>query len=259
MKVSLGKQLRALARRSVVRTLKDPANIVPTMMVPLLLFAVVSAGLSKATQLPGFPTDSAVTFALAIAFLQGAMMNIANMGQEVATDIETGFMDRLALTPLRGAVLIISQLAGCLALGIIQAAVYLGVGYAAGARAEAGVTGVVVLVGLFLASVIGFGAMGIFVGIRTGSGQAVQAVAPLASVFLFLSSVIFPRNLIEEDWFRWVATVNPISYLAEGLRSVLIVGWDVQALALGFAIAFGLTFIMILASVGSLGGRLVRT
>ena len=42
---------------------------------------------------------------------------------------------------------------------------------------------------------------------------------------------------MEVDWFRDVATVNPVSYLIEGVRSLIITGWDAQALALGFGIA----------------------
>ena len=40
-----------------------------------------------------------------------------------------------------------------------------------------------------------------------------------------------PRNLIEVDWFRDVATINPVSYMIEGLRTLVIEGWDAQALA----------------------------
>ena len=42
-----------------------------------------------------------------------------------------------------------------------------------------------------------------------------------------------PRDLIEQDWFRTVATYNPVSYLFEGVRSLIITGWDARALALG--------------------------
>ena len=61
-----------------------------------------------------------------------------------------------------------------------------------------------------------------------------QGVFPLFFVFLFLSSSSLPRNLIEQDWFRTIATYNPVSYLFEGLRSLIMFGWDGQALALGF-------------------------
>ena len=60
---------------------------------------------------------------------------------------------------------------------------------------------------------------------------------PLFFVFLFLSSSSLPRNLIEQDWFRTIATYNPVSYLFEGLRSPVLFGWQAKALALGFGFA----------------------
>ena len=73
--------------------------------------------------------------------------------------------------------------------------------------------------------------------LRTGTGEAIQGMFPLFFVLLFLSSMSLPRNLIESDWFRALATINPVSYLIEAIRSLIITGWDGQALALGFGIA----------------------
>src|SRR3712207_6989284 len=68
-------------------------------------------------------------------------------------------------------------------------------------------------------------------GIRDIGVTGVQTCA--LPIFLFLSSVNLPRNLIEQDWFRTIATYNPVSYLVEGVRSLIITGWDGEALALG--------------------------
>ena len=67
-----------------------------------------------------------------------------------------------------------------------------------------------------------------------------QSQFPILFFFVIISSMNLPRNLIEADWFRTAATLNPVSYMIEGLRSLIIEGWDAQALALGFGIA-GLT------------------
>jgi ABC-2 type transport system permease protein len=78
-------------------------------------------------------------------------------------------------------------------------------------------------------------------------------------VTVFLSSSSLPRNLIKVDWFREIATYNPVSYLIEGVRSLVITGWDGQALALGFGFAALLVVITLgLASV-AMKTRLVRT
>jgi ABC-2 type transport system permease protein len=64
-------QVGQLAQRSVRRTMRQPAQIVPALVFPLFLLAVNSGGLKDATNLPGFPTDSYLTFALAVPFMQG--------------------------------------------------------------------------------------------------------------------------------------------------------------------------------------------
>ena len=84
---------------------------------------------------------------------------------------------------------------------------------------------------------LGFGALGSFLALRTGSGEAVQGLFPLLFVFLFISSMNTPRDLIAVDWFRCAASINPVSYLIECVRSLIITGWDAKALALGFGVA----------------------
>lgn len=252
-------QVGHLARRSVSRTFRQPANIVFSFLFPLLLLAVNSGGLDAAVRIPGFPTDSFLDFALAFTFMQGALFATTNAGTDLARDIQTGFLNRLALTPLRGTALLAGQLAGVVALGLLQAILYLSVGLAAGVRFEAGPAGIVVLLLLAVLIAVGFGAIGACLALRTGSGEAVQALFPLLFVTLFLSSMNMPRNLIEIDWFRTVATINPVSYLIEGMRSLIITGWDAEALALGFGLGLVIAAAALAAASLALKGRLARS
>jgi ABC-2 type transport system permease protein len=252
-------QVGQLARRSVLRTLRQPAQIVPALIFPLFLLAVNSGGLKGATNLPGFPTDSYLTFALAVTFMQGALFSVMNAGTDLARDIETGFLNRMALTPLRGAALLSGLLAGAIVLGLVQAVVYLTVGLAFGADLAAGAAGFAMLIVLSVSVTVAFGSIGLFVALRTGSGEAVQGLFPLFFVFLFLSSLALPLELIQTDWFRTIATVNPVSYLLQAFRSLLIEGWNAGELALGFGIAAALLAIGMFAASSALKTRLVRT
>jgi ABC-2 type transport system permease protein len=251
-------QMLLLARRSVVRTWRQPAAIVFPLLFPMLLLAVNSGGLRAETHLPGFPTHSFVAFALAVPFIQGALFATMNAGTDLARDIQTGFLNRLSLTPLRGAALLAGQLGGVIALGVIQACFYLVVGFAAGVRPKAGVLGVALLLVFAALIALAFGALGAWAALRTGSAEAVQSLFPVFFVFLFISSMNIPRNLIAATWFRDAATVNPVSYLLECVRSLIITGWDGQALALGFGIValVGLTALTLAAR--ALPRRLAR-
>jgi ABC-2 type transport system permease protein len=252
-------QVFLLARRSVVRTVRQPANVVAPLLFPMLLLAVNSGGLKAETRLPGFPTNSFVAFALAVPFIQGALFATMNAGTDLARDIQTGFLSRLSLTPMRGIVLLAGQLGGVVAMGVVQAAVYLSVGFAVGVRPESGALGVLALFGFAVLVSLGFGALGAFAALRTGSGEAVQSLFPAFFVFLFLSSMNIPRNLIAATWFRDIATVNPVSYLIECVRSLIITGWDGEALALGFGIAAAITIVSLLLASWALRVRMERT
>jgi ABC-2 type transport system permease protein len=133
------------------------------------------------------------------------------------------------------------------------------VGLAFGAGISAGAGGALVLIVLAVTICMAFACFGTFVALRAGSGQAVQGFFPLFFVLLFLSSAFFPRNLIEQDWFRTIATYNPVSYMVEGIRSLVIFGWDASALLPAFGIAAGAIAVFLGLSARALNTRLLRT
>jgi ABC-2 type transport system permease protein len=252
-------QIGAVAHRSITRTLRQRALLAFPLIFPLLLFAINGSALSAATHLHGFPTDSYRAFALAIPFIQGALFIAISAGTDLARDIETGFFNRLALTPISGTALLIGQLGGSFVLACIQSVVYLLVGLAMGVGFASGVGGALVLLALSVLIAFGFASLGALLALRFGTGEAVQGIFPLLFVTLFLSSSNLPRNLIAVTWFRDVATYNPVSYLIEGIRSLVITGWDAEALALGFGFAALLLVITLSLASAAMKQRLVRT
>ncbi|CAN5199580.1 ABC transporter permease [soil metagenome] len=252
-------QVGLLASRAVRRILRKPTQLAFPILFPLILLAVNASGLDAATSLPGFPTDSYLDFALAIPFMQGALFAALNGGQDLARDIQGGFLDRLAMTPMSGAALLAGQLGGALFMGVISAVLYLIVGVAFGAGIATGVAGALVVIALAIVISFAFACFGTFVALRAGTGEAVQGFFPLFFVLLFLSSAFFPRDLIEQEWFRVVATYNPVSYMVEGIRSLVISGWDAQALAQAFGISAIAIVAFLALSSRALRTRLVRT
>jgi ABC-2 type transport system permease protein len=252
-------QVGALARRSMLKTLRQPFQMFPIVFFPTMLLAVNASGLKAATRLPGFPTHSYTSFAIAVAFIQGGMFSLINTGTNLAVDVESGFFNRLALTPLRRVSLIAGLLVGVAALGALQSALYIVIGLIFGAHLLAGFGGALVIVALGAFAGLAFGAIGCVVALRTGSGEAVQGMFPLFFVFLFLSSSNLPRQLLKHGWFHTIATWNPISYLIEGFRSLFVSGWDGTALWRGFAVAAGLLLVGLLGVSWALRTRLQRT
>ena len=255
---NLIEQTLAVAHRSVVRTSRQRALLIFPMIFPLILFAINGSALSAATRIPGFPTDNYRDFLIAMPFIQGAMFVSISAGVDLARDIEGGFFNRLAMTPLRGEALLMGQLGGAILLGVIQAIVYLLVGVATGVTFVSGVAGAIVLLALSVLISSAFASLGALLALRFGTGEAVQGIFPLLFVTIFLSSASLPRDLIKTTWFRDVATYNPVSYLLEALRSLVITGWDAEALALGFGFTILLLVVTLVFSQRAMRTRLAR-
>ena len=259
MRRLLGQPVGELARRSVVQTTRQPSLLVPPIVFPLILLAINVSGLDAMARLPGFPADSYLDFAISFCFMQGALFAMVNAGTVLAADVQTGFLRRLALTRVHRVGLILGYVSGVLAVSLVAGCGYLAVGFIAGMEVETGAAGVFVIIALAVVIATAFGLLGTFAGLRAGDGQGVQGLFPLFFVLFFLSSILLPRDLIEHDWFRTVATYNPVSYLVEGLRSLIITGWDAEALALGFGFAIAIAAAGLLGTEAALRKRLVRT
>ena len=234
-----------LGRRAFLRVVRQPGQLIFPFVFPLVLFAINASGLDAATAIPGFPTEDYRDFALAVPFMQGALFIALNAGTDLARDIEDGFLNRLRLTPMRAPALLAGQLGGVIAIAAIQAVAFALVGLAVGVEFQSGVLGGVVLVTLSILTGFAFAGIGALLALRFESGEAVQGFFPLLFVLVFLSSASMPRDLIEADWFQTIATWNPVSYIIEGIRSLIITGWDGEALALGFGLAIGLMVLSI--------------
>ena len=242
-----------------MRSIRQPGQMAFALIFPLFFLFVVSSGLNSAASLPGFPADSYVDFMFAIPFVHGALFTALNSAIELGRDIDTGFLNRLALTPARGIAIMLGNLAGGVALVLIQYCIYFAGGLLMGAHFDAGWLGIPVMFALAALGAVAIGAAGMTFALRSGSPEAVQGIFPLFFVALFLSSMNMPRDLMENDWFRVIATLNPVSYLIEGLRSLVIVGWDAEALAIGFGIALVAIAVALSFSTRAFRARMTRT
>ena len=165
--MSLAAQTGEMARRSVLQTLRQPAMVIPPIVFPLVLMAVNVGGLQAATHLPGFPTDDYLNFAIAFPFIQGSLFASINAGGSLARDVETGFLRRLALTPMQRAALLLGNLAGVLVVAMLSAVIYLSVGFAAGLHFVSGAAGVLVMLGLAAMIALAFAALGAAISATT--------------------------------------------------------------------------------------------
>ena len=212
----------ALGRRSVRQTFRRPQLMAPIIVFPTLLLAIQTGGAAGAVDLPGFPqVDGFLDFMLAGAMIQSTLLAGNSGGIALAVDIEMGFTDRLLAAPISRFAIVLGRLAGTAALGVVSALWFLGIGLIFGASISEGVLGAIAIVILVSLTAVAFGGLGSAIALRTGSASVVQGLFPLVFVILFLSSAFFPANLMLEPAAS-VADYNPLSFIVEGIRELVI-------------------------------------
>jgi ABC-2 type transport system permease protein len=248
-----------LARRSIVGTLRQPTVWFPALIFPLLIAAVNTAALGRSTALPGFPpVESFGQFLLPGTLTQGVMFGGIIGGSDVALDIENGFFERLVASPVPRWSILVGRLAGSAVLGAFQAVIFVSVFALFGAPIEGGIPAVLVLMvmGMFLALAVGGFAAAI--GLRTGSQEAVQNTFPLLFVLVFFSSAFFPTALMA-GWYKWVAERNPITWMIDSARDLVIYGFDLRDAIQAVGVAVALAVVMVFIATRQFRRRLAAT
>ena len=247
-----------LARRSVMNTIRQPQMWVPSMLFPLMITAINVAAMNRATRLPGFPADSFLDFAVATVVIQGVLFGASAGGSDMAVDIQGGFFDRLVASPIPRSAIVLGRLAGAACLGALQAVVFMTVLTAFGAHIEGGIGAVVTIVVVAMLLAVGIGGIAVAIALKTGSAEVVQASFPVFFISLFASSAFFPRQLMS-GWFKAVAGVNPLSYMIEAVRSLILFGFDAGEALRAVAIVGALCVGALALSLSALRGRLAMS
>lgn len=245
----------ALSKRSIVNVARQPVQIVPALVFPLLFMSMSSAALQESTNLPGFPANSFMQFLFATTVVQGALFGSIAAGEDMATDIEGGFFERLIATPVTRTSILVGRVAGAMSVAFFQAWLFFGIVSLFGLEVHGGLTAMLLIA--VVASVLagGIGAISVSLALRTGSSEAVQGSFPLLFSLMFISSAFFPRELME-GWFHDVATINPFSHMIEGLRTQVISGLDLGAIGKSLAVAGAILAGGVAASAAALRKRL---
>ena len=235
---------------------RQPALLAPSLIFPLFFAALGSSSFGKATGLPGFPkVDNFLDFAAAGSIVQGVLFGSVIGGAALATDIELGFFDRLLATPTSRVGILLGRLAGAATFGAFQAFFFLLVLIPFGARVDSGVIGALVIIASAALTGVAFGGFTAAMALKTGSAEAVQGSFPLLFILLFFSSAFFPRQTMQGVYGAF-ANVNPVSYLVEGIRGLMIEGLTATNVAEALLVPLAIAIASIALALHTLTKRL---
>ncbi|MDX6732322.1 MAG: type transport system permease protein [Baekduia sp.] len=246
----------ALARRTLMGAVRRPQFLAPLVIMPTLFLAVNTGGLTRTTDLPGFPqVGGFLDFELAGAITQSLLLGGVMQGIGTALEIEGGFFDRLVASPIPRVSIVLGRILAGSAIAAGQVVWFLVLGLLFGATVHAGIPGVLLVLVIGVLAGTGFAALGVVLALRARNASTVQGIFPIVFVILLVSSAWFPRELLQAP-ASWFADYNPLSYIAEGMRDPIISAVSARAALEGVAAAAAMTAAFVALAVWALRGRL---
>jgi ABC-2 type transport system permease protein len=251
--VRIQRSIGILAKRSIRNIRRLPSAFFPALAMPIFNMIVFAGTFFAVTQIPGFPTDRSINWYMPLGIMMGAAFGGVGLGFTAIRDLQTGFYDRLRMTPTSRLSLVLGPLSGTLVRIMMMTTIVIVLGVALGARFTGGVLGIVCLyVAALGLSTIGAGwGLGLAFKFRDMRAAAIMQL----SIFLvmFLSSAQVPLNVMD-GWLHTVARINPATNILRLARVGLVnetspdhLSWNavwggllaiavMAVLALGFAV-----------------------
>jgi ABC-2 type transport system permease protein len=237
-----------LGRRAVREVVRLPAATIPTLFIPLFFLAVNIGQISVTfpSTTPFLHGQGYVGFQLPVSLMFAVCT--ATSGLALVTEIELGYFDKLLVAPIRRASIIFGRLAADLVRGLAVATLVLLVALAFGMKVRSGIPGALVLVLLAALWGVAYAGIGMLVALHTRNVQATNASFLVFFPLLFLTPNFVPFERLT-PLMEALARANPVSYVIEGLRSLVLEGWVAHKLAICFGVILATGIVLTWLSV----------
>ena len=200
--------LAAMVQRAIRRLLRLPAVLAPTVIMPAFFIVAFTGSFDGISRVEGYPTDNIVNWVAAFAVLQSCAFAGLGAAATIATDLDTRFMDRLLVAPLRRWVVLVAPLGQAAFRALIPTTIILVIAALKGASMPAGVGGVAMVYvgGMTMAMLMGL--LGVGVVLLIGNIRAMAIVQVVSFLVLFPSTGQVPIELMD-GWLATLARWNP--------------------------------------------------
>lgn len=244
----------AISRRALRSVLRDPESVIPGFIIPLFFFAVNTGALENFVEASGDLDYKAFQLPVAIII---AVTGPLSRALTLVEDVRSGYFDRLMMTPVRRLALLLGLMVADIALVLALTVPVLVLGYAAGVRFETGLTGIVVFVALAAYWGLGFAGFSYAIALKTANAAAVYSSFMIFLPLMFLTPMFIPLEAMS-GWMATVAQYNPVTYLLGSLRSIILVGWEIDEILKGVLSVSAVVFVSLTMALLALTRRVSR-
>jgi ABC-2 type transport system permease protein len=239
-----------LSIRSIRQIWRPWLALIPSLFMPVFFFAVNSTALQAFSQVPGFPDVSYKDFIAPVAIFTAIFFSAGNAGIELVQDIDNGYFKKLIIMPINRLAIILGRLTEVAILSLIQGGVVVVLLLLVGVRFKTGIPGILAIFAMLILFAMGWSCIGMIAALRTQNARLVQSMFILVFPFLYLTTSQAPLNLLPPT-FATFARYNPVTYIIEGTRALVLSDWSHPAIWQGFLVATILFIVMVTLTVQS--------
>jgi ABC-2 type transport system permease protein len=239
----------ALGRRSLREAVRQPDALLMTMFIPIF-FLVVNTG-QAAEIFPSASTDFLKgqgygAFQLPITLLLAASFGMAALF--LVEEIEGGYFDKLRAIPIPRYAIVLGRLIAEAVKCLVIASLIVLIALLFGITIASGLLGFVLLIGLTALWGVVYAGFMQLIALKTRSAAATNSGGLIFFPLLFLTPNFVPRDMLTRP-MEVAATFNPVTYLMEAMRSLILEDLDWGSVLPGFAVVAVLGALMLALTV----------
>jgi ABC-2 type transport system permease protein len=257
-KARLPLQIFLVTKRNLVTIFRTPPALLPPIAISIFFLVIYNSTLGEASGfIPNLGANSYLGFILPLSIVSSSLSGAGLAAQNLVRDIESGYFDKLLLTPINRAALLLGPiLAGAMILGL-QTSIVVTVALLMGFEPATGLPGLLAVIGLAILLGTGFAGFTVSAALGSGNAAATQGASFIFFPMTFLAPTFVPLELLD-GWLKTAASLNPITYVLEAMRGILNSGWDTAIIGQGLLACLILAIAMYALAVYALRVRTRR-
>jgi ABC-2 type transport system permease protein len=243
----------ALGGRALREAIRSLDAILPTLFIPIFFLIVNTGQAAKIfpSSTPFLNGQNYAAFQLPTTLLLAASFGAAALF--LVEEIEGGYFDKLRATPIPRTAIVLGRLIAEAAKSVLIAAIIIVLALPFGISVDSGVLGFLLLIALAAGWGVVYSGFMQLIALKTRSAAATQSAGLVFFPLLFLTPNFAPRDLLTRP-MEIAATYNPVTYLMEAMRSLILHDLDWAHIWPGFAVIAGLGAVMLWLSVRMIAG-----
>jgi ABC transporter DrrB family efflux protein len=230
----------SVAKRNLIGLVRTPTTVMFSTIQPIIFVLMFRYVFGGAINVPGIHY---VDYLMAGIFVQTVTFGAMNTGVGLATDLQTGIIERFRSLPMARSAVLAGRTIADLVRNLFVVALMVGMGFLVGFRVHTGVLPLALAIVLLLLFGLAMSWLMALIGLRTGNAEAAQAAAfPLMAPLVFASSAFVPTRAMP-GWLQAYANHQPVTATINAVRALTIGGPTASKVVVALLWIAGITIV----------------